>query len=109
MSKPLKEHIQGNTFKDKEFRLKINGDVVDITGASILMEFKNPLTGEEKTMTSAVGGGLEINDPTDGVFRIKKQIIDWPTGQWKYAVTYTLSNGDVATYIYGILPIIDKP
>lgn len=109
MQRILKEHERGNTFDTLEFRLKVNGEVVDLTGASILIDFKNPQTGQKKTMTTNEGGGLIINDPIDGVFSITEQIIDWPIGQWKFAVTYTLSSGKVKTWITGVLPIIDRP
>ena len=93
------DHISGDTFNGTSFTVKVNGSLLDLTGASVAFIF-----GVDKDVLtlSTLNGKLTLsNTPTDGVVTFPRQVITLPVGTYKYRVIFTLRDGSVKTYITG--------
>jgi len=86
---------KGDTWEGQEFTLYVNGELKDLTDASIVLTLD---TGD--TLTSA-GGDITITDAANGVFQIDEQTIDFVEGVHSYEIKFTFSDGDIKTYIKG--------
>jgi hypothetical protein len=96
-------HIKGDTFDQVAFELKINNTAVNLTGAVIKMQLRK--TASDATaalsLTSASSAGITITNASAGQFKINKQIIDIEVFNYSYDIQFTLSGGDVKTYVHG--------
>lgn len=96
-------HIKGDTFDEVAFELKINNTAVNLTGAVIKMQLRK--TASDATaalsLTSASSAGITITNASAGQFKINKQIIDIEVFNYSYDIQFTLSSGDVKTYVHG--------
>lgn len=93
-------HKRATTFEEVQIQIKTNGTPDDLTGATILMQLRK----EEKGLV-AFTPDLTIFDPTNGWFRIDKQIINIPSCIYYYDIQITYANGEVFTYISGLFAI----
>lgn len=96
-------HIKGDTFDEVAFQLKINEEVVDLTGATIKMQLRKNYsdTSAALSLTSVSSAGITITDAATGQFKINSQIIDIEVYNYVYDIQITLASGVVKTYVQG--------
>lgn len=100
------DHRKGDTIEAITFTITVNGDPLDLTGASAKMDLRKNNV-KQKRYTTAANDGLTIVSPaTDGKLRFDKKIVDVPPNTYDYDIEITLANGDVKTYIAGNWKII---
>ncbi len=96
-------HIKGDTFDEVAFQLKINEEVVDLTGATIKMQLRKNYsdTSAALSLTSVSSAGITITNAAEGRFKINTQIIDIEVYNYVYDIQITLSSGVIKTYVQG--------
>lgn len=96
-------HIKGDTFDEVAFQLKINEEVVDLTGAVIKMQLRKKYsdTTAALSLTSVSSAGITITNAATGQFKINSQIIDIEVYNYVYDIQITLASGVVKTYVQG--------
>lgn len=96
-------HIKGDTFDEVAFQLKINEEVVDLTGAVIKMQLRKKYsdTTAALSLTSVSSAGITITNAATGQFKINAQIIDIEVYNYVYDIQITLASGVVKTYVQG--------
>ena len=100
----IPSHYRGDTFDAITFTLKEDGVAVDLTGATIKMNFRrdSPTGNIQQSMT--IGSGLTVVNAVGGVFRLDSFINDWDVGRYFYDTELTFPNGGdgiVRTYFIG--------
>jgi hypothetical protein len=96
-------HTKGDTFNEGAFEVKKNGTAIDLTGATIRMQLRKQY--EDVTpalsLTSASSAGITITNAASGLFKINAQIINIEVFNYVYDIQFTLSTGEVKTYVKG--------
>jgi hypothetical protein len=96
-------HTKGDTFNEVAFEVKKNGTAIDLTGATIRMQLRKQY--EDVTpalsLTSASSAGITITNAASGLFKINAQIINIEVFNYVYDIQFTLSSGEVRTYVKG--------
>lgn len=96
-------HTKGDTFNEVAFEVKKNGTAINLTGATIRMQLRkeyedvNPVL----SLTSVANAGITITNATSGHFKINAQIINIEVFNYVYDIQFTLSSGEVKTYVKG--------
>ena len=104
----INDQYKGDSFSGVTFTLKEGAEKtpIDLTGASILSQFrKKEVTGAIQE-TLSIGSGITVGDATGGVFSFDAFVLDWDTGTFFYDIQITFPNGDVKTYVKGTLNVI---
>jgi hypothetical protein len=96
-------HTKGDTFSEVAFEVKKNGTAINLTGATIRMQLRKNYSDVTPTLslTSAGSAGITITGATAGQFKINAQIIDIEVFNYVYDIQFTLSSGEVRTYVKG--------
>lgn len=101
----LPRHKKGDTFDGILFTVTVNGNPVDLTGAIIEMDIRNPDTEVSVLrLTSDIGegGGITIDaNPTLGKFSLDSMIINIPAEVYDYDIQITFTSGIIKTYVGG--------
>lgn len=96
-------HTKGDTFNEVAFEVKKNGTAINLTGATIRMQLRKEY--EDVTpalsLTSAASAGITITNASSGLFKINAQIINIEVFNYVYDIQFTLSSGEVKTYVKG--------
>lgn len=94
------------TYLGDKFRIHVNGAPLDLTGASILVQFrKAPL--KTVFLELRIGSGITVTDAPNGAFQFDTQVFDLAAGQYGYDVEITLASGKIVNYLYGSLFVQD--
>ena len=92
------DHESGDTFEGVTFTVTVNDAVLNLTDATIVATF----SANGKTYTpSTTGGELTITNAVAWIFTFDKQVISYCPATYSYEMVFTLSTGDVKTYIEG--------
>jgi len=96
-------HTKGDTFNEVAFEVKKNGTAINLTGATIKMQLRKQYSDVSAvlSLTSVGSAGITITNATAGQFKINAQIIDIEVFNYVYDIQFTLSNGEVKTYVKG--------
>jgi hypothetical protein len=96
-------HTKGDTFNQVAFEVKKNGTAINLTGATIKMQLRKLYTDTTAalSLTSASSAGITITNASAGQFKINEQIIDIEVFNYVYDIQFTLSSGEVKTYVKG--------
>lgn len=96
-------HTKGDTFSEVAFEVKKNGTAINLTGATIKMQLrKNYIdVSPALALTSVSSAGITITGASAGQFKINEQIIDIEVFNYVYDIQFTLSTGEVRTYVKG--------
>ena len=96
-------HTKGDTFNEVAFEVKKNGTALNLTGATIKMQLRKDYNDVTPTLslTSVSNAGLTITNATSGHFKINEQIINIEVFNYVYDIQFTLSSGEVKTYVKG--------
>ena len=108
MEYELRDHIKGNTLGEIVFQLIINGNSVDLTGATIDMGIKEHVLTDVGYTLSTENGKMSITDPVEGVFKIVQQIIDFEPNLYNYDIKITFPDNVIKTYVTGKWKIIQN-
>ena len=104
----MKDLVRGTTYNGAEFTVTVNGQPMDLTGATIKMELKLFKESEpDKTFTTA-DGSMTISATTPGVFYITPQIIDIPAGNYRFDIRFFFLDGTIKTYCEGTWKILQN-
>jgi hypothetical protein len=102
----IKNVIKGDTFDGVSFTLSDLDDVaIDLTGATIKIDFKNK--GNAVMKTISIGSGITVNNATAGIFQIDSFLVILTTGSLEYDIEITFPSGMVKTYVTGTFNIIN--
>lgn len=109
----LSEHIKGNTFAGRDFRLTRRVDEstvepIDLTGATIIMQFRKDANSRVsfEFRTDAEPASMIINNPVNGEFKIPEQEIDACEGIYCYDTLVIFPDDIKKTYWKGTLPVV---
>lgn len=96
-------HTKGDTFSEVAFEVKKNGTAINLTGATIKMQLRKEYsdTSASLSLTSVASAGITITSAVAGQFKINAQIIDIEVFNYVYDIQFTLSGGEVRTYVKG--------
>jgi hypothetical protein len=96
-------HTKGDTFNEVAFEVKKNGTAINLTGATIKMQLRKLYSDVSAalSLTSASSAGITITNASAGQFKINEQIIDIEVFNYVYDIQFTLSSGEVKTYVKG--------
>jgi hypothetical protein len=96
-------HTKGDTFSEVAFEIKKNTVAINLTGATIRMQLRKNYSDVTPTLslTSAGSAGITITTAASGLFKINAQIIDIEVYNYVYDIQFTLSTGEVRTYVKG--------
>ena len=95
-------HKRGDSWSGwAEVEILLNGEPLDLTGASFLMQARRSATSPE------VAFSFEpvATEPNEGKFMVPGAVIDAPAAQYVYDVELTLASGRVLTPISGVFTI----
>jgi len=103
-------HTKGDTFNQVVFEVKRNNTAIDLTGATIKMQLRKQYsdTSAALSLTSVASAGITITNASNGNFKINQQIIDIEVFNYVYDIQFTLSNGEVKTYIKGGFNVVPE-
>ena len=102
----FKDHIKGDTFKQQVFTFSKNDAPINLTGASIKIQFKKNKSDSSAALTLEIGTGITLTDAVNGEFAIDEQIIDLTPGQYYYDIQLTQADSTVFTYVSGNINIL---
>ena len=100
-------HTKGDTFSEVAFEVKKNGTAINLTGATIRMQLRKLYsdTTAALSLTSVSSAGITITNAASGLFKINTQIIDIEVYNYIYDIQFTLSSGEVRTYVKGFFNV----
>ena len=101
----IPDHYRGDTFDSITFTIKEDTVAVDLTGASIKMDFRNRSNTGKLQATVSVGSGITIDNAVGGVFTLDSFVNDWNADVYFYDLKVTFSDGLVNTYFKGSLTV----
>ena len=98
-------NYSGDSFVFDTFQIQRNGVKVDLTGASLNIQFKQ---------TPAGGTMLQLSSPTDiffidagnGIIGINEKIINLPPATYCYELKIAFADGEMKTWAKGNWPIL---
>lgn len=103
----IPKHKRGDTWVGiNNIVIATNGAPVDLTGATIRMDFRKSIDSPAALTLSTSNNSIIITQPTQGAFTIPPRIIEIPFGIYLYDLQVTYPNGVVLTYIEGTWEIV---
>lgn len=97
---------RGDTYNGALFTVQLNGAVVDLTGASVLIQFRESYSAQS-VLDLSVGSGVTLTAPTEGTFRLDPRVFTIRPGVYKFEIRLTLSSGIIKTWIGGTATILE--
>jgi len=95
-------HIKGDTFEAVNFELLVNSVALNLTGCTLRMQLRKEYGGiVYLSLTSVASAGITITNPSSGIFKINKQIIDIDANNYIYDIELDKADGSVKTYVSG--------
>lgn len=89
--------IQGTTFPGVTFTVYVNGNPLNLSGATINMIFNNG----QYTWSTATGE-LTLTNAASGEFTVDEQIINLRKERYHYYIQFILADTSVKEYVRGI-------
>lgn len=99
--------VAGDTAEATDFVVTINGAPLNLTGATIKMDYATRNESPVKHFTTA-DGSILITNPTSGIFEIVKYTCNIDPGIYYYDLEITLPSGDKKTYIRGTIKVLSE-
>ncbi len=96
--------IKGNTYRGAIITIDSGGVPIDIEDAAVSIRFRLG----SKSGTEYHDLEISITDGANGQITIPAQIIDWDAGVWYYDMDVVTYEGQVTTYLEGLLKIIQS-
>jgi hypothetical protein len=102
MTYTITPHRRGDTWDGiNSITIKVNGTAINLTSATIKMEFRQDLDSPVVLTLSTTDGTIEIVNAVEGIIRIPSKKIEIPFGKYMYDLQVTYSNDVVKTYMDG--------
>lgn len=98
-------HYRGDTLNSITFTIKENTIAVDLTGASIKMDFRRGTDTGALQESKTIGSGLLVTDAVNGVFEMIAYINNWEAGVYFYDMQITFPSSIIRTYVKGTLTV----
>jgi hypothetical protein len=92
---------RGDTFNGRKITLKKNGTAIDLTGATVLMQFKLDISGISRFEFKTANGSITIPNPLTGQIIMMPKVINEVAGIYYFDMQITFPNGTVKTYLSG--------
>lgn len=92
--------VEGDTFKRRSITITSDGNPLDLTGATAVMQLKGSLTSKPVHTFE-----YEILDAAGGVISLVNWDVDVEPYTYIYDFKITLNNGQTLTYMEGKFPI----
>jgi hypothetical protein len=101
----IPNHYKNDTFNEITFTIKEDAVAVDLTGATIKIDFrKNKNTGILQ-VSFTIGSGITVDNAVGGVFTLNSFINNWVADVYYYDAEITFASGVVRTYFKGTLTV----
>ena len=100
----IPSHYKGDTFESITFTIKEDGVPVDLTGTTIIMDFRRDSPTGNIQQSMRIGSGLTISNAVGGMFVLDSFLNDWDVRRYHYDTKIIFPNGDdviVRTYFVG--------
>ena len=99
-------HKRGDTFNGVSFQVLVDGQPLDLTGASLRMQVRqNPKSPKPSAEFTLDNQGLLLTNAPEGRFQFPAQIINLQPYDYYYDIEFTLASGVRKTWITGRWPI----
>jgi hypothetical protein len=103
----IPSHLRGDTWDGiTSIVLHKNGIPLNLTGATIKMEFREDIDSPVVLELSTTNGKITITNALSGTISIPETIIDIPFGKYVYDLQVTLTSGYNKTYMRGTWEIV---
>tara|TARA_R110000796_G_scaffold70457_2_gene160290 strand:- start:4380 stop:4736 length:357 start_codon:yes stop_codon:yes gene_type:complete len=104
----LKDRIKGDTSNSINFTIKNNlGAAIDLTGASIKVQFRYRSKLGSIVRDMAIGTGITVATPTNGILTIDAfGPVTFAVDTYFYDVEITFSDGRIKTYVQGTFKVL---
>lgn len=102
MTYTIPTHRRGDTWDGiNSITIRVNGTPINLTNASIKMEFRQDLDSPVVLTLSTTDSSIIIQNAVAGIIRIPPKKIEIPFGKYLYDLQVTYLNGTVKTYMEG--------
>jgi hypothetical protein len=101
----FKDVVIGDTFKQRVITMTRNGSPIDLTGASIAIQFRAAAKTGTLGKSISVGSGITITDAAAGIFTIAAFTVTMAVDRYFYDVEVTIS-GVIETYFEGVMNVL---
>jgi hypothetical protein len=103
----IPNHLRGDTWVGiNSISLSKDGIPLNLTNASVLMQFRKNVDSSVALELSTNNGGIVILNALNGVIRIPSALIDMQYGTYQYDLQVTFADGFVKTYLKGSWSIV---
>jgi hypothetical protein len=101
----IPDHYKGDTFESLTFTIKEDGVAVDLTGATIKIDFRKKTNTGTNQASLTIGSGITVDNAIGGVFTLDSFKNDWEPDVYFYDTEVTLASGIIRTYFKGTLRV----
>lgn len=103
----IPDHKRGDTWQGiNKLTLKINGSVVNLSGADVKMEFREKIDSPVLLTFSTANSAITLTNPLSGELKIKEKTIEIPYGNYIYDLQVNFPDETVLTFLEGTWKII---
>ncbi len=103
----IPNHLRGDTWEGiEEIVISKNGLPLNLTDASVLMQFRKDVDSPVALELSTDNGGVLITDGPGGKIKVPGTRILMQYGTYNYDLQVTLADGFVKTYLKGTWKIV---
>jgi hypothetical protein len=107
MTYTIPTHRRGDTWDGiNSIAINVNGAPINLSGASIKMEFRENIDYPVVLTLSTQNSGIQILNAATGTIRLPSHNVEIPCGHYMYDLQVTYSTGVVKTYITGSWEIV---
>jgi hypothetical protein len=102
MTYNIPSHRRGDTWDGiNSITISVNGSPINLTGASVKMEFRQSLDSPVVLTLSTTDNSIIVTNAAGGVISIPAKKIEIPFAKYLYDLQVTYSSGVVKTYMSG--------
>lgn len=98
------DQTQGTTYNGTAFQVDVDGDPLDLSGVSIIMEMRSSLN--QQVLYKSVDSGITVTDAEAGEFRIDSFDVNLSPGTYTYDILFIFTSGVVKIYVKGTMKVI---
>ena len=108
VTQQLNDRIKNDTFKSVQFTLTDQmAAAIDLTGASIDIEFRFRSKTGSVVKAVSVGSGITVSTPSNGILVLDEFTpVDWAADTYFYDVQITFSDGTIQTPVQGTVCVL---
>ena len=105
----LPDHTKGDTFEGFAMSIRVSGSLLDLTGASIVMNLRESPVDSTIKASYSVNSGIRIDTTVLGKFYFNTQIIDLHAKKYYYSIQVTTSTGNDYTITGASITYLSAP